>query len=213
MALWLTGDSAADALLEHDGFALLVAMLLDQQVPMERAFSAPSTLKARLGGRLDPAAIAAADPEELAAAFSAKPALHRFPRSMAQRVQALARAVCDRHGGDAASIWTTAADGRELVARLRGLPGFGQQKAQILLALLGKRLQVQPPGWERAAGPYGAPGSFVSVADVDSPEALERVREHKRSLKAASRSLASLGGAGGRPPGLRVPARRGRGAP
>jgi uncharacterized HhH-GPD family protein len=197
MTLYLTGDPAADRLLEDDPFALLVGMVLDQQVPMERAFSAPKELRERLGGRLDAGQVAAMAPDDLAAAFSAKPALHRFPAAMAERVQAVAKLLVERYGGDAAAVWTTAADGAELLANLRSLPGFGEQKAKIFLALLGKRLGVRPPGWERAAGPYGEKGSFVSVADIDGVEALNRVREHKRQMKAAAKSVAGAADAPG----------------
>ncbi|HUZ20934.1 MAG TPA: HhH-GPD-type base excision DNA repair protein [Acidimicrobiales bacterium] len=192
MTLYLTGDADADRLLEDDPFALLVGMVLDQQVPMERAFSAPKELRDRLGGKLDVGQIAAMAPDELAAAFSAKPALHRFPAAMAERVQAVARILVERYGGDAAAVWASAADGAELLANLRSLPGFGEQKAKIFLALLAKRLGVRPRGWQRAAGPYGEKGSFVSVADIDSVEALNRVREHKRQMKAAAKAAAGV---------------------
>lgn len=186
-ALHLTGDPAADELLSTDAFALLVGMLLDQQVPMEWAFHSPHELKERLGGRLDPADVAGADPDELAAVFSRPPALHRFPGSMAARTQALAQALVDGYGGDAAALWATAATGGELYRRLKGLPGFGDQKARIFLALLGKRLGVQPQGWEEAAGPYAADG-FYSVADVVDPESLAKVREYKKARKAAAKA-------------------------
>ncbi|HUY30998.1 MAG TPA: HhH-GPD-type base excision DNA repair protein [Acidimicrobiales bacterium] len=197
MALHLTGDPAADQLLSEDPFALLVAMVLDQQIPLERAFAAPLALRARLGGELDAAHVAAMDPDALVAAFSEKPALHRFPAAMAARVQLLARLLVDRYGGDAARVWTTAADGRELLAHVKSLPGFGPQKAQIFVALLGKRLGVSTPGWAEAAGPFGDAGSYRSVADVDGPEALAKVREHKQALKAAAKSVAVLGAAAG----------------
>ncbi|HVB05391.1 MAG TPA: HhH-GPD-type base excision DNA repair protein [Acidimicrobiales bacterium] len=192
MAWYLTGDETADALLADDPLALLIGMVLDQQVPMERAFSAPRDLRERLGGRLDVTEIAGLDHDRLVAAFSERPALHRFPAAMAERVQAVANIVVDEYGGDAGAIWNTAADGKELMKRLRALPGFGEQKAKIFLALLGKRLGVRPAGWEEAAGPFGKAGSFVSVADIDSPEAMERVRDHKREMKAAAKSAANL---------------------
>ena len=191
MALYLTGDAAADGLLEQDAFALVVGMILDQQIPLERAFAAPFALRERLG-ELDARAIAAMDPERLAAAFREKPALHRFPAAMAERVQLAARAVVERYGGDAAAIWTGAGSGAELLRRVSALPGFGEQKARIFCALLGKRLGVRPPGWEEASAPFGAPGSFASVADIDGPEALRRVREYKQQMKAAARSLARV---------------------
>ena len=169
--LWLTGDHDADALLSSEPLALLIGMVLDQQIPMERAFKAPFDLKERLGGTLDPTAIAAMAPEELAAVFGAKPALHRFPRSMAGRVQEVCGAVVETYGGDASAIWTTAEDGKELLANVKALPGFGDQKARIFVALLGKQVGVRPPGWEKAAGAYGEAGSYRSVADIDSAEA------------------------------------------
>ena len=186
----LTGDDAADALLADDPLALLIGMLLDQQVPMEKAFRGPYDLKERLGGRLDATEIAAADPDELAAVFAARPALHRFPGSMAARTQELARHLVEHHGGRAEAVWTEATDGADLFDRVRALPGFGEQKARIFVALLAKRLGVTPPGWEDAAGAYGRRGWF-SVADVDGPDALARVREHKRALKAEAKSLAA----------------------
>lgn len=189
-ALHLTGDPAADEFLSTDPFALLIGMLLDQQIPMEKAFRSPYDLKERMGGRLDPAEIADADPEVLGTIFATPPALHRFPGSMAARTQALARALVDEYGGSAASTWESATSGQELYRRLKALPGFGDQKARIFLALLAKRLDVQPPGWEEAAGPYAADG-FYSVADIDSPESLAKVREYKRAKKAAAKAPAA----------------------
>ena len=186
--LWLTGDADADALLASEPLALLIGMVLDQQIPMERAFKAPYDLKQRLGGSLDPAAIAAMPPDDLAAVFGAKPALHRFPRSMAGRVQEVCSAVLDTYGGDTAAIWTTAADGKELLAHVKALPGFGDQKARIFVALLGKQLGVRPTGWDAAAGVYGEAGSFRSVADIDSAEALAKVRQFKQAAKAEARA-------------------------
>jgi uncharacterized HhH-GPD family protein len=140
----VTGDEAADRLLSDDPLALLIAMVLDQQIPLERAFKAPLDLKARLGGLLEPGAIATMDPEELASVFGAKPALHRFPRSMAGRVQEVCSVIVGSYGGDAAAIWTSATDGEELLSNLKALPGFGEQKARIFMALLGKQLGVRP---------------------------------------------------------------------
>lgn len=185
----VTGNGEADRFLVDDPLALLVGMLLDQQVPMEWAFRGPLTLRDRLGtgDHLDAAAIAAMDPDEFEGVFRAKPALHRFPGSMGQRTHALCRHLVDEYDGDAASVWTTAATGVELLARLRALPGYGDEKAKIFLAILGKRLQVAPPGWEEAAAPFSdtAPRS---VADIDSPESFQRVRawktEQKRQKKA-----------------------------
>ena len=191
MALYLSGDPAADTLLEGDGFALLIGMVLDQQVPLERAFSAPYALRERLGGELSVGAIAAAPLDRLVAAFSEKPALHRFPAAMAERVQRLAQLIEERFGGRAEAVWENAQSGAELLANVRSLPGFGVQKAQIFVALLGKRLAVRPPGWDVAAGQFGEAGSFRSVADIDGPDALAEVREHKRQMKAAARSLAA----------------------
>ena len=186
--LWLTGDPDADALLSSEPLALLIGMVLDQQIPMERAFKAPFDLRQRLGGSLDAASIAAMPPDDLAAVFAEKPALHRFPRSMAGRVQDVCAAVMETYGGDAAAIWTTAADGRELLAHVKALPGFGDQKARIFVALLGKQVGVRPPGWDKAAGAYGETGSHRSVADIDSPEALAKVRQFKPQMKAEARA-------------------------
>ncbi len=184
----MTGDQAADKLLSEDPLALLIAMVLDQQIPLERAFRSPLDLRQRLGGTLDAADLASMVPDALAAVFSATPALHRFPRSMAGRVQALCAQVIDGYGGDAAAIWTTATDGKQLLANVKGLPGFGEQKARIFVALLGKQLGIRPPGWERAAAPFGQSGSFRSVADIDSPEALVKVRRHKQRMKAKAKA-------------------------
>jgi len=186
--LWLTGDPDADALLSSAPLALLIGMVLDQQIPMERAFKAPYDLQVRLGGSLDAAAIAAMDPDALAEVFAAKPALHRFPRSMAGRVQAVCTAVVETYGGDAAAIWTDATDGKQLLANVKALPGFGDQKARIFVALLGKQFGIRPPGWDTAAGVYGQTGSFRSVADIDSPEALTKVRQFKQQAKAEARA-------------------------
>ena len=192
MTLRLSQDVDADEFLGDDPFALLVGMLLDQQVPMERAFAAPYTLARRMGvSRLDAGAIAAFDPEEFAELFAAPPALHRYPRAMAGRVQALAAALRDDYAGDATQLWTEAADGPTLLKRLAALPGFGDQKARIFLALLGKQLDVQPAGWREAAGGYGQEGSTRSVADVTSPETLAAVREFKQDAKAKAKAGAT----------------------
>ena len=187
MTLPLTGDPAADRLLEDDPLALLIGMLLDQQVPMEKAFRGPYDLKERMAGRLDAGEIASMDADELAVLFKGPPALHRYPASMAGRTQELCRALVERFDGDAASVWTSAATGTELFANLKGLPGFGEAKAKIFTALLAKRLGVTPPGWEDVAGPYAQVGHY-SVADVDGPEALALVREHKKAMKAAAKA-------------------------
>ncbi len=185
--LHLTGDEAADELLSTDPFALLIGMLLDQQIPMEKAFRSPYDLKERMGGRLDAGEIADYPPEEMARIFATPPALHRFPGSMAARTQAMARALVDGYGGSASAVWDTAANGRALYERLKALPGFGDQKARIFLALLAKRLGVQPPGWQEAAGAYAEDG-FYSVADIESPETLAKVRDYKRAKKAAAKA-------------------------
>jgi uncharacterized HhH-GPD family protein len=186
--LWLTGDTDANALLSSEPLALLIGMVLDQQIPMERAFKAPFDLKERLGGTLDAASIAAMPSDDLVTVFAEKPALHRFPRSMAGRVQDVCAAVVDTYGGEASAIWTTASDGKELLAHVKALPGFGDQKARIFIALLGKQVGVRPPGWDEAAGAYGESGSFRSVADIDSPEALAKVRQFKQQMKARARA-------------------------
>lgn len=178
----------ADRLLSEDPLALLIGMVLDQQIPLERAFRSPYDLKERLGGRLDAADIAAMDPDRLAQVFAQPPALHRFHGSNAKRVQDLCRIVVDQYAGRAEAVWESAADGAELLARMRALPGFGDQKARIFVALLGKQLGVRPPGWEEAAGDYAAPGSHRSVADIDGPESLALVRRHKQEMKAAAKA-------------------------
>jgi uncharacterized HhH-GPD family protein len=194
MALFLSGEPAADALLTEDPLALLIGMVLDQQIPLEKAFRSPFDLRQRLGGALDPAAVAAMDPDDLVALFSDRPALHRFPRSMAARVQELCARIVDSYGGDAAAVWTRATTGEELLANLKALPGFGDQKARIFVALLGKQLAVRPPGWEKAAGAYGEAGSFRSVADIRSPETLAKVRQYKQEMKAKAKAGTSKAG-------------------
>ncbi len=185
-ALHIAQDDHADQVLSESGFALLAGMLLDQQFPMERAFAGPAKILDRFGS-LDPAAIASADPEEFAELCSRPPAVHRFPGSMAARVQALAARVVDEYDGDASRLWTEADTGPELMRGLSALPGFGKQKSQIFVALLGKQLGVRPEGWERAAGDYSEPGSFRSVADVVDQASLDRVRAFKKEKKAAAR--------------------------
>jgi uncharacterized HhH-GPD family protein len=187
VAVPVTGDPEADRLLTDEPLALMIGMLLDQQVPMEWAFSAPLKLKERLGGRLDAAEIAALDPAALLAVFKGPPALHRFPGSMAMRTQALCQHLVDDYGGDAAAVWVGVADGRELVRRVRALPGFGGEKSKIFTALLAKRFGVRPPGWEAAAAPF-SDGEPRSVADVDSAETLVKVRAWKKMMKAQGRS-------------------------
>ena len=189
--MYLTGDDKADALLASDGNALLIGMVLDQQVPMEKAFSGPAVIAERMGGHLDVAAIAAADPEEFAALCSRPPAVHRFPGSMAGRVQGVCRVLVESYGGDAVNVWTDAPSGVELRKRIAALPGFGAQKAAIFLALLGKQYGVQPPGWREAAGAFGADGSRVSVADVVDEESLGQVRAAKKAAKAAAKAASA----------------------
>ena len=186
--LALSQDPAADELLSRDPLALLIGMVLDQQIPLERAFSAPLDLKTRLGGDLNAAEIAAMDPEKLAAIFAERPALHRFPSANAKRVQELCRIVVDDYDGRAERVWLDAKDGTDLYQRVKALPGFGDQKARIFVGLLGKQLGVRPPGWESAAGKFGQPGTFMSVADIVDRDSLGRVRAYKQQLKAAAKA-------------------------
>ncbi|MDY0908319.1 HhH-GPD-type base excision DNA repair protein [Microbacterium sp. CFBP9034] len=188
MTLHITGDDAADRLLTDDPLALLIGMLLDQQVAMETAFAGPLKISER-AGTLDAAAIASFDPEAFTELFKATPAVHRFPGSMAGRVQALCAALEQDWGGQAAAIWTDGdPDGPTVLRRLKALPGFGEQKAKIFLALLGKQYGFTGDGWREASAPYGEDGSFRSVADIVSADSLTKVREHKRAMKAAAKS-------------------------
>ncbi|HET7524269.1 MAG TPA: HhH-GPD-type base excision DNA repair protein [Acidimicrobiales bacterium] len=189
--LHLSGDAEADKLLSEDPLALLIGMVLDQQVPLERAFSSPRDLKARLGGHLDASEIAGMDPDRLAAVFSERPALHRFPAANAKRVQDLCRILVDEYDGSAAAVWSTATSGEELLKRVRALPGFGEQKARIFVALLAKQLGVRPKGWEAAAGKFGEKGSFLSVADITDSASLGKVRAYKQQMKAAAKAAAA----------------------
>jgi len=173
--------------LSRDPLALLIGMVLDQQVTMEKAFSSPAELARRLGGPLDAASIAAMEPEELAAVFKERPALHRFPGSMAGRVQEVCRVVAEEYDGNADAIWKDVRSGEELVDRLKSLPGFGEQKSKIFAALLGKQLGVRPEGWREATAPYGGAGSFLSVADITDSASLEKVRATKKAMKARAR--------------------------
>ncbi len=181
--LAVTGDEAADGLINADPLALLVGMMLDQQIPMEWAFMGPRRLADRLGSDLDAHDISARDPEAFAALVKAKPALHRFPGSMASRMQALCRHVADRYDGDAGGVWADAETGEELFGRLRDLPGYGDEKARILTAVLAKRFGVRPEGWEEQAGAF-SDDQPRSVADIDGPQALQRVRAWKKEQKA-----------------------------
>ena len=188
MTLSLPIDPEANELLRRSPLALLIGMILDQQIPLERAFSAPYDLVKRLGHEPDSQELASFDPAALIEVFAQRPALHRFPKAMAARVQDVARLVVERYDGDPARIWSEAPDGRTALARIAELPGFGRQKSQIFLALLGKRYGFRPPGWEAAAGEYGAAGSYRSVADITDGDSLLKVREHKQRMKAEAKS-------------------------
>jgi uncharacterized HhH-GPD family protein len=187
----LATTDAGNQLLEHDALALLIGMLLDQQIPMEKAFTSPVVLRDRLGRELDATEIATYDAEALELLFRTPPALHRFPAAMAKRVQAMTQVLVDEFDGRADTVWTGAADGADLVRRISRLPGFGDQKAKIFAALLGKQFNVRPAGWREAAGAYGEDGSFRSVADVVDDTSLKKVRAFKQQMKAAARSGAN----------------------
>jgi uncharacterized HhH-GPD family protein len=187
--LYITGDPDADKLLMDDPLALLIGMLLDQQVPMEWAFKGPATLKERLGGRLDAAEIAAMSPDEVVAVFVAKPALHRYPANMAKRTHELCTFLVEHYGGDAGAVWRGVRTGDELYRRVRELPGYGEDKTKIFVAILAKRLGKRPAGWEEVAAPF-SDATPRSVADIDSPESLGRVREFKKMMKAQGKSKA-----------------------
>ena len=187
LLLPVTGDDEADRLLQDDPLALVIGMLLDQQVPMEWAFKAPSTLRTRLGDRFDASAIAAMDPEDVVAVFCDKPALHRFPAVMARRVYDLCTVVRDEYGGDPANIWRGVTDGAELLGRVNALPGYGKEKSKIFVALLAKRFAVAPAGWETAAKPFSDTVPR-SVADISSREAFAEVRAWKKEQKRQGRS-------------------------
>ncbi|MFF2937213.1 HhH-GPD-type base excision DNA repair protein [Streptomyces mirabilis] len=189
VSLHIAQDPEADALLSRSPLAALTGMLLDQQVPMEWAFKGPRTIASRMGAdELDAHEIAAYDPEKFAALLTAKPAVHRYPGSMAKRIQQLCQYLVEHYDGDAAKIWEGVKSGEELLRRLKELPGFGAQKAQIFLALLGKQFGVRPKGWREAAGAYGEPDSFRSVADITGPESLAKVRAHKQEMKAQAKA-------------------------
>ncbi|WP_406171174.1 HhH-GPD-type base excision DNA repair protein [Streptomyces sp. NBC_00996] len=194
VTLHLAQDPEADELLGRSPLAALIGMLLDQQVPMEWAFKGPSTIAQRLGtDDLDAHEIAANAPEAFAALLSEKPAVHRYPGSMAKRIQQLCQYLVEHYDGDASAIWEGVETGQELLKRLEALPGFGKQKAQIFLALLGKQFGVHPKGWREAAGAYGEPKSFRSVADITGPESLAKVRAHKQEMKAAAKAAKASG--------------------
>jgi uncharacterized HhH-GPD family protein len=181
--LCLAQESEADALISQNPFALVVGMVLDQQIPLEVAFAGPKKIADRIGG-LDAAEIADYDPDKFAALCSERPAIHRFPGSMAKRIQTLAQIIVDQYDGDAAGLWTAGdPDGPELLRRLKALPGFGEQKARIFLALLGKQYSVTPKGWRAAAGEFGKAGTHLSVADIADARSLEKVRSYKKHQK------------------------------
>jgi uncharacterized HhH-GPD family protein len=186
--LCLAQEPGADQLLADDPLALVIGMVLDQQVTFETAFAGPKKIADRMGS-FDAAEIADHDPDKFASLCSEKPAIHRFPGAMAKRIQTLAQIIVDRYDGDAAGLWTSGdPDGTELLRRLKGLPGFGEQKAQIFLALLGKQYGVTPKGWRAAAGDFGKAGSYVSVADIADARSMEKVRSYKKQMKAAKKA-------------------------
>jgi uncharacterized HhH-GPD family protein len=185
----ITDNDDANQLLVENPFALLVGMLLDQQVPMEWAFKGPYTLKERMGGELDATKLAAMSPEQVEELFKQKPALHRFPGSMGKRTHALAVAMTENYDGDASKVWTSAKDGADLYERLRALPGYGDEKAKIFMAILAKRLGVKKKGWEEVAVPF-SDDTPRSVADIDSREAFDRVRAFKKEMKAKGKGKA-----------------------
>lgn len=191
MKLCLAQDIEADKLLADDPLALLIGMVLDQQVPFETAFAGPKKIADRMGSfpTLSAAEIAEYDPDKFAALCSERPAIHRFPGSMAKRIQALAQIIVDRYDGDAAGLWIAGdPDGHELLRRIKGLPGFGDVKAQIFLALLGKQYGVTPRGWRAAAGDFGKAGAHISVADIVDAQSMGKVRAYKKRLKAAAKA-------------------------
>jgi uncharacterized HhH-GPD family protein len=188
MPLSLPIDPEATKLLHDSPLALILGMLLDQQIPMEKAFSSPYVLKQRLGHDLDAREIATYDPEEFEAIVAKPPALHRFPRANAKRIQEMCQILVDRYDGDAANVWTGVDSGAELVRRVGQLPGFGKQKSQIFVALLGKQFDIRPAGWREATGVYGEEGSLRSVADITDDTSLAKVREYKQAMKAAAKA-------------------------
>ncbi|WP_405924808.1 HhH-GPD-type base excision DNA repair protein [Streptomyces sp. NBC_00035] len=194
VTLHLAQQPEADELLGRSPLAALVGMLLDQQVPMEWAFAGPYTIAQRMGrDDLDAHEIATYAPEAFATLLSTKPAVHRYPGSMAKRIQQLCQYLVEHYDGDAATVWKDATTGDELLQRLKDLPGFGPQKAQIFLALLGKQLGVHPKGWRESAGLYGEQNSFRSVADITGPDSLTKVRAHKQEMKAAAKAAKASG--------------------
>ena len=190
-SLCLAQNPEADRLLTDSPLALLIGMVLDQQIPLEWAFTGPLTLTQRLGRDLDAADLASRDPDALAKVFATPPALHRFPGSMAGRVQQMCRVIADDYGNDATNLWAGVKDADELLKRIEALPGFGKMKAKIFLALLGKQLGVRPKGWREAAGEFGADRSHKSVADITDGKSLEKVRAYKKEMKAAAKAKAA----------------------
>jgi uncharacterized HhH-GPD family protein len=188
--LHLAQDADADRLLSENPLALVIGMVLDQQIPLEKAFSSPAELAQRMGRPLDAAAIAAMDPAELEALFKERPALHRFPGSMAARVQEVCRVIAEDYGDRAQAIWETATSGAELFDRVKALPGFGEHKARIFVALLGKQLGVRPDGWQAASTPFGDDGTYLSVADITDGQTLDKVRATKKAAKAKAKARA-----------------------
>jgi uncharacterized HhH-GPD family protein len=185
--LYLATVPEADKLLADNPLALLIGMLLDQQIPLEHAFASPYNLRQRLGHDLDARELADLDLDALTELFAQRPALHRFPKAMAKRTQELCRLIADRYDGDATRVWTGAKTGEELRKRVAELPGFGEQKAQIFVALLGKQFGVRPKGWREAAGVFGPAGTYHSVADITDGESLAKVRNYKQQMKAAAK--------------------------
>jgi uncharacterized HhH-GPD family protein len=188
-SLWLTGDPEADALLSSDDNALLIGMVLDQQVPMEKAFSGPLVIAQRMGGGLDVAKIAAMSEDEFIELCSQRPAIHRFPAAMAKRIRQVCHVLTEDYDGQATNLWKDARSGDEVRANLGRLPGFGPDKAAIFTAVLGKLRGITPDGWRDAAGYYGEPGTFRSVADIVDYDSLQKIRETKRSVKAAKKEI------------------------
>jgi uncharacterized HhH-GPD family protein len=203
--LRLSGNPEADALLSKDPLALLIGMVLDQQIPLEWAFAGPAELRRRLGHDLDARDLASMDPEALAAAFSARPALHRYPGSMAGRVQEMCRILVEQYGGKADAVWKGATSGADLLKRVHDLPGFGEQKAKIFVALLGKQLGVKAAGWQEVSSPFGDAGTFRSVADIVDAASLDQVRAFKQDMKAKAKAAAAKKSA---PAKKAVPAQR-----
>jgi uncharacterized HhH-GPD family protein len=198
VTIWMPVEPEANELLSRSPLALLIAMLLDQQVTLEKAFSGPLDLVRRLGHEPTTVELAEFDPDRLAAIFSERPAMHRYPRAMAARMQDMARLIVEQYDGDTAQVWASASSGAELLKRVAALPGFGAQKAQIFVALLGKQLDVRPDGWREAAGAFGGEGTRLSVADITDAASLGEVRSYKQAMKAAAKAKAGVAGPGSR---------------